>query len=272
MFDCKTYTLLKESNVSPRFEKMKSRAFVSYLVGYDSTNIFRIWNSEKSDVSEYRNVIFHEKELYNIYNKKDLIKKSERKNYVLFRTYTIKSVTDIVELLNSDEEEWLKTSVRDRLVLKNSKENLKRSFSKRPENQDDEVVKKSIDQKDDSIQLSTSFESSSPQLILRQSDLTEDERISRFQSEDAEDAVDSSNVIVRRKDKNKKSESSRSESSRFDQLSLFEIDQISLNVIDFQIDLRLIKNIESVDLNKSNIIDEKRTRKSTSRYSIDRYV
>jgi hypothetical protein len=147
-----------------------------------------------------------------------------------------------------------------------------RSFSKRFENQDDEVVKKSIDEEDDSIQLSTFFESSSSQLIPRSSELTDDDRISRFQSEDAEDAVDSSNVIVRRKDKNKKSESSRSESSRFDQLSLFEIDQISLDVIDFQIDLRSVRNIESVDLNESNIIDEKRTRKTTSRYSIDKYV
>jgi NhaP-type Na+/H+ and K+/H+ antiporter len=147
----------------------------------------------------------------------------------------------------------LKKFVRNKLVLKNpnAKEGLKRSFSKRSENQDDEVVKKSINQKDDSVQLSTSFESLSPQLIPRQSGLIKDERISRFQSEDREDAVDSSNVIVRRKNKNKKSESSRSESSRSessrsDQLSLFEIDQISLDVTDFQINLRSVRNIESV--------------------------
>jgi hypothetical protein len=128
-------------------------------------------------------------------------------------------------------------------------------------------MKKSIDQDDDSIQLSTSFESSSSQLIFRQSDLTEDERISRFQSKDAEDAVDSSKMIVRRKNKEKRPESSRS-----DQLSLLEIDQTSLDVIDFQISLRSVRNIESVDLNESNIIDGKRTRKSTSRYSTDKYA
>ncbi len=153
----------------------------------------------------------------------------------------------------------------------NAKEDLKRSFSKRS------ITKKSIDQDDDSIQLSTSFESSSSQLIFLQSDLTEDERISRFQSEDAEDAVDLSNVIVRRKNKNKKPEStqfesSRSESSRPDQLSLLEIDQISLDVTDFQIDLKSVRNIESVDLNEANILDKKRTRKPTSRYSSDKYT
>jgi hypothetical protein len=74
-------------------------------------------------------------------------------------------------------------------------------------------------------------------------------------------------VIVRRKNKSKKSESSWS-----DQLNLLEIDQISLDVIDFQIGLRSVRDIESVDLNESNIIDEKRTRKSTSRYSTDKYA
>jgi hypothetical protein len=155
----------------------------------------------------------------------------------------------------------LKTFVRDRLILK------KRSLSKRLENQDDEVAKKSIDQDDNSIQLSTFFESSSSQLISRQSELTEDERISRFQSEDVEDAIKSTNVIVRRKSKKKKFESSRS-----DQSDLLEIDQISLDVLNFQIDLRSVRNIESVDLNESNIINEKRTRKSTSRYSINKYA
>jgi hypothetical protein len=42
MFDCKTYVLLKESDVSSRSEKMKARAFVNYLIDYDSINIFRV--------------------------------------------------------------------------------------------------------------------------------------------------------------------------------------------------------------------------------------
>jgi hypothetical protein len=54
IFDCKAYVLLKGSDVSSRSEKMKARAFVNYLVRYDFTNIFRIWNLKKSDVSDYR--------------------------------------------------------------------------------------------------------------------------------------------------------------------------------------------------------------------------
>ncbi len=258
MFDCKIYVLLKKSNASARAEKMKSRAFVSYLVEYNSINIFRVWNSEKSDVSKYRDVIFDEKKFYDIYNKnkKNLIIESKKKKYVLFRTYAIWLAIDIVDLLNNDEEEWLKTFVRKRLVLKNSiaEENLKRSFSKRS------IMKKSINQKNDSVQLSTLFESSWSQLILRQFNLTEDKRISRFQLEDTEDAVDLSNVTVRRKNKEKKIS------------ILLETNHTSLDVTDFQIDLKSVKNIESVDLNETQILNEKRTRKSTNRYLTEKYT
>ncbi len=56
-------------------------------------------------MSDYKNVIFDENEFYNIYNKQDLIKKLKKKHYVLFRTYSVKLFIDIVEMLNSDEEE-----------------------------------------------------------------------------------------------------------------------------------------------------------------------
>jgi hypothetical protein len=84
---------------------MKARAFVDYLIDYDSINIFRIWNLEKDDVSNYRNVIFDENVYYDTYNKQNLIKKSERKNFVQFRIYSVKPAVDFAELLDSDEEE-----------------------------------------------------------------------------------------------------------------------------------------------------------------------
>jgi hypothetical protein len=129
-----------------------------------------------------------------------------------------------------------------------------------------EEVKKSVQMNDDSRQLSTSFENSSfqhlfPQIISLRSGLTEDDRISRFQSFDAEDAAESSNVIVRRKSKEKK----------FDQL--LAIGQTSLDVTKIQIDLKEFqppsRNIESADLDEANILsdDQKRTRKLTSRYA-----
>ncbi len=263
IFDCKTYVLLKKSDVSSRSEKMKARAFVDYLIDYDSINIFRIWNLEKDDVNDYRDAIFDENAYYDSYdkNKRHLIKKTERKNSMQFRTYSIKSAVN-VDLLNNDEE-WLKTSVRDRLVLKNR--TMKERSIENSINEMMKKVKKSIQIDDDDLeQLSTSLESPFSQIILLRFGLTEDDRISRFHSEDAEDVAESSNVIVRRKDKKKKPQMSESD-------QLFAIGQTSLDVTEIQTDLKnqFRRNIESADLNEANILsdDQKRTRKLTSRYA-----
>ncbi len=42
VFDCKTFSLLKKADAFKRNEKMKSRAFIEYLIEYDFINIFRI--------------------------------------------------------------------------------------------------------------------------------------------------------------------------------------------------------------------------------------
>jgi hypothetical protein len=137
-----------------------------------------------------------------------------------------------------------------------------------------EEMKKSVQMNDDLRQLFTSLESSSfqhlsSQIISLRFGLIEDDRISRFHSEDAEDAAESSNVIVRRKSKRKKSQ--LTEFDQFSQSGLFAIGQTSLNVTEIQIVLKnqSRRDIESVDLNEANILsdDQKRTRKLTSRYA-----
>ncbi len=132
-------------------------------------------------------------------------------------------------------------------------------------------MKKSVQMNDDDLrQLFTSLESSFSQIISLRSELTEDDRISRFQSFDAEDATESFNVIVRRKSKRKKSQ--LIEFDQFSQSGLLAINQTSLDVTKIQIDLEnqfSSRNIESVDLNETNILsdDQKRTRKLISRYA-----
>jgi hypothetical protein len=42
MFDCKTFSFFKEADAFKKNEKMKSRAFIEYLIKYDFINIFRI--------------------------------------------------------------------------------------------------------------------------------------------------------------------------------------------------------------------------------------
>ncbi len=79
MFDCKTFSLLKKADALKKNEKMKSRAFIEYLIKYNFINIFRVWNSKKDDVNDYRDVIFNETKFFDTYEIIDLFKK-EKKN------------------------------------------------------------------------------------------------------------------------------------------------------------------------------------------------
>jgi hypothetical protein len=117
MFDCKTFSLLKKTNAFKRNEKMKSRAFIEYLIKYDFINIFRVWNSKKNDVNDYRDVIFIETKFFDTYEKIDLFKKEEKKFYVTYRAIFMQ----IFE--NNDEKQYDRISIR-KFVLNNFKKNV----------------------------------------------------------------------------------------------------------------------------------------------------
>jgi hypothetical protein len=69
VFNCKAFSFLKKTNALKKSEKMKSRAFIEYLIKYNFINIFRVWNSKKNDVSDYRDVIFNETKFFDTYEK-----------------------------------------------------------------------------------------------------------------------------------------------------------------------------------------------------------
>jgi hypothetical protein len=77
MFNCKAFSFFKKINAFENNEKMKSRAFIEYLIKYDFINIFRVWNSEKDDVNDYRDVIFNETKFFDTYEAVDLFKKKK---------------------------------------------------------------------------------------------------------------------------------------------------------------------------------------------------
>ncbi|EKG09277.1 Integrase catalytic core [Macrophomina phaseolina MS6] len=60
-YGCKAYSLRKDL---PRTYKLAERAFIGYLVGYDSTNIFRIWIPSQDKVIRTRDVTFNETSFY----------------------------------------------------------------------------------------------------------------------------------------------------------------------------------------------------------------
>jgi hypothetical protein len=117
MFDCKTFSLLKKADALKKNEKMKSRAFIEYLIKYDFINIFRVWNSKRDDVNDYRDVIFNETKFFDTYEAVDLFKKEERKFYVTYRAISLQ----IFE--NSDEKQYDRISI-SKHVLNNSRKNV----------------------------------------------------------------------------------------------------------------------------------------------------
>ncbi len=114
MFDCKTFSLLKKANAFKKSDKMKSRAFIEYLIEYNFINIFRVWNSKKND-NDYRDVIFNETKFFDTYEKVDLFKEEKRKFYVTYRAIFIQIFED------SDEKQYDKISIR-KFVLNSFKE------------------------------------------------------------------------------------------------------------------------------------------------------
>jgi hypothetical protein len=117
IYDCKAFSLLKEIDALKRNEKMKSRAFIEYLIEYDFINIFRIWNSKKDDVNDYRDVIFNETKFFDTYETIDLFKKEERKLYVTYRAILMQIVKD------NDEKQYDRILIRKH-VLNSFKKNV----------------------------------------------------------------------------------------------------------------------------------------------------
>jgi hypothetical protein len=117
VYDCKTFSLLKEIDAFKKNEKMKSRTFIEYLIKYDFINIFQVWNLKRDDVNDYRDVIFNETKFFDTYKAIDFFKEEEKKFYVTYRAIFMQ----IFE--NNDEKQYDKVSIR-KFVLNNFKKNV----------------------------------------------------------------------------------------------------------------------------------------------------
>ncbi len=240
-YECKTYSLLKDADVSSRDSKLKSRAFVDYLVDYNSINIFRIWNSEKENVSDYRDVIFDESELYDIYNKDDSLVTLEKKSQIelqnermLQNERTMKiSINQLIDL-NSENDEWLEISIKDRLMLKNKRV----------------------------VELSTSSSKESSQ-----------RRSSRNLTFVSSQSFADSFIEI---DYSSLSKSSSSESKVDESKNKLKRDSSLMNLTNRILEMRrkreIKRNVISADLDETNILEEKRIRFVSSKYSKSDYA
>lgn len=65
VYGCKAFAMTTTAQrKSQRIHKLDPRAFIGYLVGYQSTNIYRIWNPLLNKVISTRDVIFNEDEVF----------------------------------------------------------------------------------------------------------------------------------------------------------------------------------------------------------------
>ena len=64
IYGCRAYAHKLGVDTPPRLEKLAERAHVGYLVGWDSTNIYRIWVPSQDAVFRTRDVLFDEKRFY----------------------------------------------------------------------------------------------------------------------------------------------------------------------------------------------------------------
>jgi hypothetical protein len=95
VYGCKTYTLDKRIK---RGDKLAPRASIGHLVGYDSTNIYRIWIPSLHKVIRTRDVTFDETSFYD--------PKGQDIDYLLREALedTLQTIS-LPEPLNEDESE-----------------------------------------------------------------------------------------------------------------------------------------------------------------------
>ena len=64
-YGCRAYTMTANAQEKKnRLYKLQPRAYIGYLVGYDSSNIYRIWVPSRGKVYRTRDVTFDETRFY----------------------------------------------------------------------------------------------------------------------------------------------------------------------------------------------------------------
>jgi Reverse transcriptase (RNA-dependent DNA polymerase) len=66
VFGCKAFAMTAEAQLKKnRRQRLNPKAWIGFLVGYNSTNIYRIWNPATNRVIAVRDVVFNEKHTFN---------------------------------------------------------------------------------------------------------------------------------------------------------------------------------------------------------------
>lgn len=99
---CKAYAL--DKNI-PRKQKLRERAHIGYLMGYDSTNIFRIWIPSQRKIIRTRDVQFDENSFYNSSTPEPDLSQLTLE-LMLETTYAIPPLDSAAQITEIETEEW----------------------------------------------------------------------------------------------------------------------------------------------------------------------
>lgn len=102
---CKAYYLLKGSRAPSKLEKLSPRESMSYLIGYDGGNKFRIWNPIRNVIVVTRDVTFDESSTYD--------PKSTHLDPQLIRNESIFQLIDQSSLKNPESYQQRDTELYD---------------------------------------------------------------------------------------------------------------------------------------------------------------
>jgi hypothetical protein len=100
-----------------RLLKLDPRAHIGYLVGYNSTNIYRIWVSHQGKIISTRNVIFDKNSHFDdkrdsltntlIREKDELIKKAIMPEKLAANKRIVQEDNDLISLYNGEDEDTI---------------------------------------------------------------------------------------------------------------------------------------------------------------------
>jgi len=101
IYGCRSYARIRNL---PKKRKVAARALIGYLVGYEGTNIFRIWIPQKRKVIRTRDVTFNEEKLYDPKQPfmDELLRESSPINQVTVEIPSFPYMTGAVGFVESD--------------------------------------------------------------------------------------------------------------------------------------------------------------------------
>lgn len=103
VFGCRAYALKRGI---PRTQKLAERAHLGHLIGYDSTNIFRIWLPSQGKIIRTRDVKFNEDQSYNPRDP-DLTQLLQEEATELIQTLNIPERIDLPQLEEDSDEDTI---------------------------------------------------------------------------------------------------------------------------------------------------------------------